>query len=47
MSIADTIVVIADGCVRCAGPKDEILPNLLSDERTAKCPLGKEASAHE
>ena len=47
LSIADTIVVIADGCVRCAGPKDEILPNLLSDERTAKCPLGKEASAHE
>ena len=47
LSIADTIVVIADGLVRSAGSRDEILPTLLSDERTAKCPLGKEANGHE
>ena len=42
LEIADEIVVIADGRVRAAGPKDEILPGLLADEKTMRCPLGKE-----
>lgn len=42
LEIADVIVVIADGRVRAAGPKDEILPGLLADEKTMRCPLGKE-----
>lgn len=42
LSIADEIVVVADGKVRAAGPKDEILPTLLSEEKTARCPLGRE-----
>lgn len=42
LSIADEIIVIADGKVRCAGPREEVLPTLLSDERAARCPLGKE-----
>lgn len=42
LSIADEIIVIADGKVRCAGPREEVLPILLSDERAARCPLGKE-----
>lgn len=42
LSIADEIIVIADGKVRCAGPREEILPSLLADERAARCPLGKE-----
>ncbi len=43
LSIADEIVVLADGVVRAAGPREEILPTLLSDERVTRCPLGKEA----
>ena len=42
LSIADEIVVVANGRVRAAGPKHEILPTLLADERSARCPLGKE-----
>ncbi|MBE5766734.1 MAG: ATP-binding cassette domain-containing protein [Clostridiales bacterium] len=42
LSIADEIVVIANGRVRAQGPKDEILPMLLSDEYAVRCPLGKE-----
>ena len=42
LSIADEIIVIANGRVRAHGPKDEILPGLLTDERSARCPLGKE-----
>lgn len=42
LSIADEIVVIANGRIRTSGDKDEILPNLLSDERVRRCPLGKE-----
>ena len=42
LEIADEIVVIADGRVRAAGPKDEILSGLLADEKTMRCPLGKE-----
>lgn len=42
LTIADEIVVVADGRVRAAGPKREILPGLLNDERAPLCPLGKE-----
>lgn len=42
LSIADEIVVIADGRVRAAGPRDEILPSLLKDEMYKFCPRGKE-----
>lgn len=42
LEIADEIVVIADGGVRAAGPKDEILPGLLRGEVSSRCPLGKE-----
>ena len=41
LSIADEIIVIADGKVRAAGPRDEVLPTLLSEERTVRCPQGK------
>ena len=41
-SIADEIIGIADGKVRAAGPRDEVLPTLLSEERTVRCPQGKE-----
>ena len=44
LSIADEIIVIADGYVRSAGPKDEILPTLLADEKAPRCPLGKESA---
>lgn len=44
LSIADDIVVIADGYVRGAGPREEILPTLLADERSPRCPLGKESA---
>ena len=33
---------IADGKVRNAGPRDKVLPTLLSEERTVRCPQGKE-----
>ena len=42
LSIADEIIVIADGKVRAAGPRGEVLPTLLSEERTVRCPQGKE-----
>ena len=42
LEIADEIVVIADGKVRQAGPREEVLPALLNDERAARCPLGRE-----
>lgn len=45
LSIADEIVVIADGCVRQAGPASLILPMLLADESTPRCPLGKERAS--
>ena len=52
LSIADEIVVIADGRVRAAGPREEVLPTLLSEERTMRCPQGrcsqgKEGVCHE
>jgi len=41
LSIADEIVVIADGVVEKAGPRDEILPQLLAQPHMACCPQGK------
>ena len=44
ISIADDIVVMADGTIRAFGTKEEILPTLLSDEKAARCPINlKEA----
>lgn len=45
LSIADEIVVIADGRVRQAGSASLILPMLLADESTPRCPLGKERAS--
>ena len=45
LSIADEIVVVANGAVRAAGPRQEILPTLLADERAARCPIGKEGAS--
>ena len=42
LEIADNIVVIADGKVRIAGPAEEILPQLMQDEKSGSCPIGKE-----
>lgn len=41
LSIADEIVVIADGVVEKAGPREEILPQLLAQPHMACCPQGK------
>lgn len=38
LSIADEIVVIADGKVRTAGAREDILPALLKGEYTCSCP---------
>ena len=42
LSIADEIVVVADGRVRQAGPAAEVLPTLLAHEKAVRCPLEKE-----
>ena len=42
LSIADEIIVIAEGRVREAGPREQILPTLLADEKAVRCPYGKE-----
>lgn len=42
LSIADEIVVIANGTVRKSGKREDVLPSLLQDERAGRCPLGKE-----
>lgn len=47
LSIADEIVVIADGRVKRAGTREEILPTLLSEERAIRCPQGKGDICHE
>lgn len=47
LSIADEIIVIADGRVRKTGSKQDILPSLLSDEKAGRCPLGKEDLPYE
>ena len=41
LEIADEIVVIADGRVRISGPAKEILPELMHDEKSGGCPIGK------
>ena len=45
LEIADDIIVIADGRVRVAGPREEILPQLMADEKTV-CPAGKDDCAN-
>lgn len=42
LSIADEIVVVANGKIRISGAKDEVLPRLISGEYTATCPRGTE-----
>ena len=42
LSIADEIVVIAGGAVRCHGPREDVLPTLLAGEKAARCPLERE-----
>ena len=39
LQIADEIIVIADGTVRSAGLREEILPTLLGNEKSGRCPL--------
>lgn len=39
LQIADEIIVIADGTVRSAGLREEILPTLLGNEKAGRCPL--------
>ncbi len=42
LEIADYVVVIENGKVRTAGDKTEVLPELLSQEKTSRCPLGRD-----
>ncbi|WP_367924966.1 ABC transporter ATP-binding protein [uncultured Ruthenibacterium sp.] len=42
LSIADEIIVLADGKVRTMGAREKVLPSLLNDEHAALCPLEKE-----
>lgn len=42
MEIADNIVVIADGRVQKSGKKEEVIPELLENNRGNLCPLGKD-----
>ncbi len=41
LSIADEIVVVADGRVRQSGPREEILPTLFAGAPASVCPFGK------
>ena len=41
LEIADEIAVVAEGQVRVAGPREEVLPGLLAEERSSLCPLGR------
>ena len=41
LQIADEIIVIADGTVRSAGLREEILPTLLGNEKSGRCPLDR------
>lgn len=47
LSIADEIIIIADGRVQSAGPREEILPQLLQGENPAHCPRGKKVYCNE
>lgn len=42
LDIADYIVVIANGSVRAYGNREEVLPQLMVEDREKKCPLGKD-----
>ena len=42
LSIADEIIVLADGKVRTMGDRKNVLPALLNDEHAKLCPLEKE-----
>ncbi|SDB21499.1 Fe-S cluster assembly ATP-binding protein [Ruminococcaceae bacterium FB2012] len=42
LEISDYIAVIADGSVKKAGRREEILGGLLGEEKTERCPLGKD-----
>ena len=39
LNIADEIIVIAEGGVRVSGPREDVLPKLLSGESFAGCPV--------
>ena len=45
LEIADEIVVIANGAVRTAGGRADVLPGLLAGEKAERCPLGKETAS--
>lgn len=47
LSIADEVVVIADGKLSAAGKSGEILPQLLGDGGIANCPRGKKVYCNE
>lgn len=38
LSIADEIIVVADGTIRTAGSREEVLPKLLGGEYACRCP---------
>ena len=42
LEISDHIAVIANGAVRKAGRREEILGELLGEEKAERCPLGKD-----
>jgi len=41
LEIADYLIVVANGTVRTAGIREEVLPQLLKGEKQDICPLGK------
>ena len=47
LSIADEIIVIADGLIRSKGSAKEIMPQLLKNESVGLCPYEKEAMCNE
>ena len=47
LSVADEIIVIAEGMVRASGAREKILPALLQGEWAARCPWGKETVCDE
>jgi ABC-type transport system involved in Fe-S cluster assembly, ATPase component len=42
LSIADEIIVVADGKLRLSGSGADVLPQLLGNEKKSRCPLGKD-----
>lgn len=42
LSIADEIIVVADGQVRISGKREDVLPELLKGEYAVRCPQGKD-----